>query len=108
MFQRLFGTHSVQVLLSGHFILFFSLFLLLIMFSIFPVMFLCIQPADSNPRPKDDAGPAEPPSASEPRLLDACDAAALPKQDVSPSEPGMLSLAVCILSAAAVLLSRQA
>ena len=76
------------------------------MFSIFPVMFLCLQPIDPNPRPKSDTEAAEPHLSSEPKPLDASDAAAPPKQDASPSEPGLLSLVVCVLSAAAVLLQQ--
>ncbi len=75
----------------------------MIMFSIFPVMFLCMQPVDANTRPKGDADCVEISPASELKPSDSCDESALPKQSASTSEPGLLSLILCVVSAAAVL-----
>jgi hypothetical protein len=103
--SRHWKTHRAQVLLSGHFILFFSMFVLLIVFSIFPVIYLKMQPPSAIPRPKGEVDPSESSLSSETKPSDAADAPPPPKQDDNSSaEPGLLALIVCMLAAAAVLL----
>ncbi len=103
-YSRHWNTHLAQVLLSGHFILFFSMFVLIIVFSIFPVIYLNMQPPVPNPRPKGEVDPSESSLSSEPKPSDAADAPPPPKQDDNSSaEPGLLALIACMLAAAAVL-----
>jgi hypothetical protein len=97
----------LQVLLSGHFILFFSMFVLIVMFSIFPVLYLYMRPTPSNlDQPADAALSAKPVSTdAKPPAPD--DPPPPPKPEPSSSGPGLLSLLICIISAATVLLGKQ-
>jgi hypothetical protein len=103
--------HAPQVLLSGHFILFFSVFLLLLLFSILPVLFFCLQPPTQTPPPKIDVATPEAPPSSEPKAPDAADTAPPSRPDPAPAEPtgrpGLMSLLMCVLAALAVLFSKH-
>jgi hypothetical protein len=96
----------IQVLLSGHFLLFFSMFVILMMVTIVPVLYLYLQPPSSTPLPKTNSETPDPPQSSD---ANAPDAPTPPPQspETSSSEPGLLSLLACVIAAAAVLLSKQ-
>jgi hypothetical protein len=96
----------IQVLLSGHFLLFFSMFVILMMVTIVPVLYLYLQPPSSMPLPKTNSETPDPPQSSD---ANAPDAAPPPPHcpETPSSEPGLLSLLVCVVAAAAVLLSKQ-
>jgi hypothetical protein len=83
------------------------MFVLIIMFSIFPVLYLYMQPTPSPPEPKVNSDPVLTPAASETKPPDAADAAQHAKPEPPASGPGLLSLVLCVLSAAAVLISKQ-
>jgi hypothetical protein len=104
--SRLHISEFIQVLLSGHFLLFFSMFVILMMVTIVPVLYLYLQPPSSTPLPKTNSETPDPPPSSDASAPDG--AALLPHSPQTPSsEPGLLSLLVCVVAAAAVLLTKQ-